>query len=199
FSGRAGKIALVTGALFTAFCMSACAGSTDVTTTVLNRDGSVRSIIIDSFDKDYYKVEELESMAGSRADEYNGLKGADSVKVGKVSEKEGKVTAELSFDSWEDYAGFNGVTFFVGTVKEARDAGYEIPESLDSADGSGSVISAFDLVNEHGDNHVVITDETVRLKTFSKILYSGEGVTLLSSKEAEVNEGIEGPVYLVFK
>ncbi len=193
--------ALLVGALFSAFCLTGCGrGRIEESTLVINKDGSVDSIIVDAFDKYYYNEADLEKSAKEEVERYNAEHGKDTVRIRSLKTgDDGSVRAELSFRTSEDYARFNETRFFAGTVKEAEEKGYVFTTALKSVDGENETISSHEVILERADSHIVITDETIDLRMYSKIQYVSPGVTVVSPKEARVEDDMEGLAYVIFK
>ncbi len=87
-------------------------------------DGSVTEIVQDTLEESYYDVSELESMINSEITEYNAEHGEDTIKVERFETENQAVTLELWYSSAEDYAEFNNVEFFCGSIIGAQIEGY---------------------------------------------------------------------------
>ncbi|MCD7762954.1 MAG: hypothetical protein LUI14_07105 [Lachnospiraceae bacterium] len=87
-------------------------------------DGSVTEIIRDTLDESYYDVSELESMINSEITEYNSEHGEDTILIETFENEGTDVTLKLWYSSAEDYAEFNNVEFFSGSIIGAQMAGY---------------------------------------------------------------------------
>lgn len=109
---RAGIIALLCVVLSaTAGCGSVRA--IDVTTIVLNDDGSVTSVVVEDFEADYYDVEELKAQVEDEAGAYNLRQGEDRVKISECKADKGTVRLVMEYMAPEDYAAFNRVVLQV--------------------------------------------------------------------------------------
>ncbi|MCD7813301.1 MAG: hypothetical protein LUH20_04490 [Lachnospiraceae bacterium] len=107
-------------------------------------DGSITEIVQETLDQSYYDVTELESMISSEVAEYNSEHGADSIKVEKFDNDGSAVTLKLWFSSAEDYAEFNNVEFYCGSIINAQLEGYLFDGSfyrVTEGEVSGSAVS----------------------------------------------------------
>ncbi len=87
-------------------------------------DGSVTEIVQDTLEESYYDVDELESMITSEIAEYNSEHGEDTIRTERFENEGTSVTLELWYSSAEDYAEFNNVEFFSGSIIGAQIEGY---------------------------------------------------------------------------
>lgn len=173
--------------------------SDDATTVSVEKNGKVVASIVEDFDKEYYSEDELKEMIASDIAKYNTSSGDENVKLDTVSVSDGVARTTLIHKDSESYAGFNGVTFFEGTVADAYNAGYSFDDVvLKSAAEDGVTLDKSGILAE-GNMHIVITDENINIRTFNNIAYISSNVTLVNKKEAVV-AGTEEPVtYILFK
>lgn len=107
-------------------------------------DGSITEIVQETLDQSYYDVTELESMINTEVAEYNSEHGADSIKVEDFGNEGSTVTLKLWFSSAEDYAEFNNVEFYCGSIINAQLEGYLFDVSfyrVTEGEASGSAVS----------------------------------------------------------
>lgn len=188
---------MITGVL----AMTSCGLSGEGNTTMisLEKDGTVRSHIEESFDQSYYDKEELQQMILMETADYNREAGSGCISVEKVELKDQIATVEMTYQKAEDYAGFNRVVFFDGTPKEAEDAGYELNVVLSSVKDSLDTIGKADIL-AMGDYRLLITDvgETVVLN--GKAAYVSENVTVSDNGKCVKNaEDSEDSAYILYK
>ncbi len=163
-------------------------GSGDVETTSLSidKEGKITSIIYEDFDKDYYDVSELETMASADASTFNSEYLTQRVSVDSVKkiEDSGKVQMIMSFSDCSDYSHFNQVSLFYGTVQEALDKGYNVENGIVDKDGAKAENGFLD---ERHDNHVIVTSDKMVIYTPYNIEFISEGVVLNGNKEADTS------------
>lgn len=181
------------------------------TSVTIKKDGYIEDKITEEFSKEYYDESELETMINQSISEY--LKNAPNSKISikKCKKDKDNVVVEMEYSDYKAYEGFNGETFFSGTIKEAYEAGYDLNFKLSSVASDSetkTVVSKQELLNM-GDKHIVIMEinadvqnmqeiEPVYINCYDEILYVGDGVSLSGKKTAKANV-TEGMAVVVFK
>ena len=99
--------------LGTALCVSVLAGcgssfNPDTDTVYVQKKGTVISASVESFDKDYYDQEELQSYVNEEIESYTKENGSDTVELDEVNVEDEEAKLVLKFDTGDDYADFNG-------------------------------------------------------------------------------------------
>lgn len=94
------------------------------TTLKVEKDGTIVETVIDRLDQSYYSSAELESMITSTVSEYNQANGEGAVTVDELTMEEGQVLLKMTYRSPQDYAGYNNVRFFNGSMLGAEMEGY---------------------------------------------------------------------------
>ncbi len=175
----------------------------DVTSIAIADDGAVTSYLVEVFDKDYYDISELTSMAITEAAEYNTQKQfgeAVPVVVDKVEALEDgsrKVVVTHKYDSVDTFSDFNGSVLFYGTVQEAVDAGYDLDRALKSVKDEETVLKEQLLAN--AEKHLVITDENARIYCPEKVSHISEGAVYESDGSVDTTQTDETVVILMKK
>lgn len=187
-------------------CMMGCGADSSegeelVTSVSLQKDGSIKGVIVEDFDKAYYDVNALETMIQEAISDYDKQNPTAEITLEscEMLENENKVKVVMTYDSAQSYAGFNSKILFVGTVQEAYEAGYDMNLTLyDVADAEkNTTIAKQDILNM-GTNHIVFMEENMRMKCFGNILYVGDGVDYIGKKTAEM-ANTQGLSVVMFK
>ncbi len=168
--------------------LTACGqNSPEVTSLEIDKEGAVTNVIYEEFQEEYLDVEDLKNMAGSEIEAYNNEYISPRISLGEVEliDDGAFVKLSMTFKTADDFSNFNQETVFYGTVQEARDAGYTVSDRL--VDKSGEQVDE-DFIDEHKDNHIVITTDKSNFKTPYKIRYMSKGVVLLGDKEAVLQD-----------
>ena len=202
---RKGKFALgILAALLLVGCGQAKGpDKVEETTIVIEEKGGVISYLVEKFDKEYYDITELTSMAITEAAEYNTQRQADKgvpVTVDKIEElKDGseKIVVTYKYDSADTFSDFNGSVLFYGTVQEAVDAGYDFDGSLKSV-RDGSFFTKEQILADSG-KHVVITEEKVKIYCPEKVTYISDGVVYESNGSVDATQAKDVVVILMKK
>lgn len=187
-------------------------GSKEKATTIsIEKDGTVRSHIEESFDQSYYNKDELQQMILMEAADYNREAGSGCITVEKVDVKDQIATVDMTYQKAADFAGFNHVVFFHGTPAEAKDAGYDLNVVLSSVKDSFNTIGQADILAMEGYRLLImdvskkiIKDETVVLDATvilnGKVQYTNENViTSNNGKSVKRTENAEGLAYILYQ
>ena len=90
----------------------------------IDRKGKITEYLSEALDQPYYSFDELKSMLDEEVSEYNARHGEGSVAVELAEEEEGRVNLTISYASGEDYASFNNIEFYYGSMINAQLEGY---------------------------------------------------------------------------
>ncbi|MCF0146557.1 MAG: hypothetical protein HUJ73_08220 [Eubacterium sp.] len=181
----------ITGILLTAILLagllSACSlakNSTNTSITV-TETGAITENIIEDKTGDF-TAEELSAYVKEKVAAYNkGNEKDPTVEMESCTVDNGSVQLTMKYASCDDYAAFNNVVCFQGTLKEAEDAGYDVMNitwyEQNGAKGDEEVISG--RIKEW---KVFIISEPISLKLPDKILYTSENVKITGRLTAVV-------------
>lgn len=153
----------------------------------LLKDGSVASYVKQDFKQDYYDKDELQQRILTDVASYNKEAKEPAISVEKVSVGNNVVTVEMTYAKASDYAAFNGGEFFVGTPREAKEAGYNLNVVLVGAKNEQETVGMSDILAMEKEK-LLITDriETVHLN--GKAMYKSEGVTVTKDQKTVILE-----------
>ena len=188
---------------------------------VITKDGTITSTLVEPFDEEYYDLLELLDMIQLEIGQYNQDAGKEGIVLNSLEMVEENCVAVMTYQSPEDYALYNEVPFFAGTIQEAVKAGVDLDVVLTEAGENETIgqdeieqLEAYQLVVWYGDMPVEVP---------GKIRYHSDGLQLLGSKrvvaedldkeETEDGSSIEeaagasefieaelaGPFYLIYK
>ena len=180
--------------------LTACSGDEEnyeETTIKVEKRGRVSENIVESFDKDYYDIEELKSEFSGAVSDYNETIGGEEIKLKKVELKDSKVYVNIDFNGPSDYERFVGEKLFVGTIDDAYDNGYSMDVTLKGVE-NGDRIGKVQIMGMK-DKDIVILSEHVRINTFRDIAYVSANVDVIGSKSARVVNESDGLAYLILK
>lgn len=183
--------------LYLALCMltlsgilSACGSSFKAAedAVYVTKDGSVIGASIEDFNEDYYDEEELKDYITESVEDYVSKNGDDSVTLDSFEVEENgedgrQAALYLKYDSYIDYAQFNGVTMYAGTVAEAREAGYDFDGKFKKAE-EGQIqgdATAEDILADE-DANVVFLGQEISFQVDGKILFVSDGNVELTGK-----------------
>lgn len=178
-----------------------CGAGKDVleeTTLIVQKNGKVTDAIVESFDKEYYSAQELQGMVTDELAEYGRLSGdKDNAVLSEFTVEDGLAKVLIEFATPADYASFNGVEFFFGTISEAYEEGYNLDVTLKSSTSQDTI--GKEALMEMGKSHIIIVNEPIRIQTYNKILYSTANVDIIDEKTARISSESEGLAYIILK
>ncbi len=156
---------------------------------------NIIGVIVEAFDKPYYNGDELKGFIEGELSLYNSEVGSSAILLNKFEVTNEAAKVFLQYASYEDYKNFNEVEFFVGTVEEALEAGYDFDEEfLNYAKLSKA---SKEDVTEKKKNKVLISDEDIMLQINGTILYISDNVQEKSKKSAQLKG--EALSYIIYK
>lgn len=163
------------------------------TSLTIDETGKLLEEIVESEGKEEFTAEELKSFIDSEIELYNRSR-EGAVKLNSCSVQNGEVKISMEYASSEDYAAFNQVTCFSGTLQEAEDAGYEVDRDWIEPTG---IRGDMQIIRERFKEwKVFIVSEEINVKVPDKILYVSDNVevtgrltalveSVMNSQEAE--------------
>ncbi len=190
----------------------------EVDTVYIQKNGTVQEATVESFDKSYYKEEELEDFINAHIEEYEGAYEKGSVVLKDFLVEEGTAKMMMKYDGYQNYIDFNGRELFAGTVVQAIAAGYNFSgdflavedgqtvgnavSDTEGAADSAAVTGAVDgsTVTSDEDCKVVIINEDTDVVVKGTIRYVSAGsVTVKDKSTASVKTVNGGVSYIIYK
>lgn len=158
------------------FSLTGCGAAAPERTTVeVKKNGHVTHTIVEDFTESYYDLEGLKDTIEEACEAYNGTMGSELVTLEEAEVEDGVLTAVMDYRSASAYAGFNRQALFTGTVKEAYDAGYDLNQTLYSAQEDGGIIGKEGLLNLPK-AHILVIREAIDVRVWDKVLYHSDDV-----------------------
>ena len=190
---------LITG---TAACSNE-SGSIEGSCISVSEDGTISDCIRESFDKDYYDQQELQTQVLQAVANYNSRVGEERISVEKVQINGDVTDVKMEFRSYQDYADFNREIFFIGTPLEAQAAGFDLNQVYVGAEDDSKTMGEAQLLATTGVK-VLITDTDQTIQLYDKILYVSDHVRVgEKSKSFQIvtdeNNQISKEVCVIFK
>ncbi len=181
FKRRAGICACIAGLVLSAGCGQARVPDVvNVTSLAVTEDGTVTSYLVEDFDKDYYSIKELTTVAMAEASDYNAENGGENgeilISVNKVellSADNSKVVLTQTFAEAGVYGDYNEELLFVGTVAEAAEAGYLNGITLKNVKDD-TLLSTEQLLQD-GERKVLVTDAKAVVYAPGKVTHISDG------------------------
>lgn len=184
--------------VLTAAVLGGCgkAFSADTDTVYVQKKGTVKGANVADFDKEYYDEAELESFINDTVDTYIAKAGEGTVEVKDFAVEDGTAHVYLNYACAEDYAQFNGVDFYAGTVLDAMADGYDIPDAF-------TAVTEKDIAWDDQDNKIVIIGQQTQVRVDGTILFVSSNASVVDKHTADVTYDIldeeAQPAYIVYK
>lgn len=181
--------------LFLAGCTNGNQELEDKTVITVEKDGSVKTKLVESFAESYYSQDELIQMVNDELADYNSKHGEGSIVMESYELSDGLMHIDFSFATVSAYNDYMDDDIFVGTVSEAYSAGFDFNRLLSKASASENTIGKNDLMGM-GDKKIVVLDGDAIVKTPTKIKYYSQGMLKGDAKTVSaVGDGIYFVVY----
>ncbi len=193
-------VALLIGICF-AGLLAACGQKEEIQSTNLKveKNGTVISTIVEDFGKEYYSAEGLETMISEEINAFNG-DNPEAVSLKEVmipQDSEGLIMVTMQFASAENYADFNDTELFYGTLIQAKEAGYTLPQKLLSASDLSKTIGQEEITAAEK-KYVLIFAENTMVQLPKKAVYISEGINVIDQKTIDVEQA-EGLHYVIME
>lgn len=163
--------------------------SVEEDTVFVLKNGKIISTDVEAFDETSYHTEGLKSFIKEAIGEYTSENGSDSVKLKEVTVENGKAVLTIEYASAEDYANFNEIAFFTGSVQETLAAGYMFEDEFAQIDGENISECDKELFLDKEGVKVVVIEGEKNVNVSGRILYASTDHTkLLDAKTLEIRQ-----------
>ena len=170
----------------------------DETTVIIDKKGGITHRIVENFDKSYYDEDELRQDIDDELAEYCKDKDEKAARLNSLKIEDGIATAEISFAGCGDYAAFNDVDFFYGTINEAMEKQYPTDVTLKGEGDEDEPIGKYEF-EAMGESMMVVVSEPVVVKLPKKIAYTTANIDVLDDDTARMASDSVGLGYIVLK
>ena len=181
--------------------VSACDFSSkeEQTQITIQKDGSVRMQIIESFDKPYYDKDELQQKVLTEVAGYNRNMGSGNISVEKIEVEDNRAKVVMVYGSCQDYARFNNSVLFVGNTAGAVEEGYDLNTVLSVAGNPTETIGVSDMLLMT-DYSLLITDCREPIIIDGKAEYISDNVIISNNKKIiTLMQDTDKPAYVLFQ
>lgn len=175
----------------------------------IDEAGSITEIIQEKLDAAYYDAAELQTMIEKEVADYNSQHGENSITVKTYEAAEGSVKLIMEYATAEDYAAFNNVEFYYGSMINAQLEGYLFDVSYKKVrDGvvQGSEVSGSEVIRNMADT-VLVVRAPLEVKVPGEVIYTSTNAEVLETsvvnatgeQEDEADEGLVLPSNAVYR
>lgn len=179
--------------------LTGCGGtefSADKDTVYVEKKGTVKGANVADFDKEYYSESELSDFITQTVDTYVAKSGEGTVEIAEFAVEEGVAHVYLNYAGDDDYAGFNGVEFFAGSVLDAKAEGYDIPDAF-------TAVTEEEGAWDDEGNRIVIIGQQTEVRVDGTILFVSANASATGKNTADVTYDMldeeAQPAYIVYK
>lgn len=172
----------------------------------IESDGSITCEEVSDFSDSSYDKKELKTFMQQEIKTYTDENGADSVKLGKIVQKNDSIYAKTTYATALDYAHFTKFWLDSTTIENAIDEGYKFADAfVEVTDGAkGDSVDSLDITSQK-ELKVVIVKENIDVKVDGKILYVSDACTTMvdestvSISQPDGNEDATQLTYIIYE
>lgn len=183
-------ITVITVLAFAAGLLTGCGDKYEAvdSTVFIEKDGSVLSTDIESFDPATYDESGLRSFVEETIDAYTAEHGNASVSLKDLTFEDGQAKLTIRYASVADYTAFNEIELFSGSIAEALAAGYTFDgDFAEISDGVESLCDASAFLDGDGYKVVIIKANT-NVHVNGKVQYvSAQNVAMLDTSTVSIS------------
>lgn len=146
----------------------------DSTAIQVSQDGRITETIIDRLTESYYSSTELQEMVNASVRDHTAAHGDGSVSVKEFTANGSDIRIVLEYAAAEDYAAFNNVRFYNGSMLGAQMEGYRFETSFQLVAKDGTVSEQkvpADGPVSHKEYQVLVTDRSHKVEVPGNIVY----------------------------
>ena len=146
----------------------------DSTAIQVSQDGRITETIIDRLTESYYSSTELQEMVNASVKDHTAVYGDGSVFVKEFTANGSDIRIVLEYAAAEDYAAFNNVRFYNGSMLGAQMEGYRFETSFQLVAKDGTVSEQkvpADGPVSHKEYQVLVTDRSHKVEVPGNIVY----------------------------
>lgn len=197
---------IVSGIVILTVCLTGCDNRRipDESQLVVEKDYSLKSYLIEPFDREYYDFADFKEWINKEVSLFNNSSADDSyvqlLQVLKIEESD-MVAVTLKYSDYNAYSSFYDEPFFCGRVSDSFSRDVAIPETLNDADSGDKITKS--AISDLGDYNLLVWTGDTRVILPEKIQYCSSNVEVISGKKAagidKENEQGEEIFYLLYK
>ena len=163
----------------------------DSSTIAIREDNTLQVALIDSFDQEYYDIEEFKSVIDKEINKYNNQHGEGAIILDALEKQEDNVILILTYGSISHYTEFNGVEGHLSGTNLAGD--FTLPESFLTPKGDSVTVTQ---ALEKDDYKIFAINEDIKILIDGKIVYYHNG-EYIDSQTLQADD--EEMTYIIFK
>lgn len=178
--------------LCTCCLLTGCSGfSPEISGIKIDKKGRVTEVVRENFNQSYYSEDELKAQLTNEVEAYNSQAGDKAVKSKGLKVKNGVAELTMNYATFQDYASFNQVDFYVGDVIGAIQAGYMFEGSFRTVSGGKvneeSAVWGSEIIGGKNYNAVIVKGPLL-VEVPGSIVYVSENVKVTDKSTVVVDE-----------
>ena len=134
-------------------------------------EGAITYCLVESFEADYYDVDELSDMAKVETSEDNNGKGSEKVKIDEINAFDGKVLIKYEFSDVDSFNDFTGLSLTYTTVGDYLTSQVVSENMIDPKKGNAMDGKMFDKLSA---KHIIVSETDAALYYGGKLLYMSD-------------------------
>lgn len=154
-----------------------------VTSLYFQKDGKITQAIVESFEKEYYSLEEFRSMIQKEIDTYNQSFGEERISVESLEVKNDALYLLLDYKDADTYSQYNEAYCFTGTISEALDEG--LPFNMVFKDQDYEEYTAAEATEKKSSPVIVLKEEGV-VQLERPVKYVSNNVEIIDSHMVQI-------------
>lgn len=183
--------------------MTGCNGSGDLSdfsqnALAINRDGSVTELSVETFEEDYYSLEDLTAYVQDEVDTFNrehppasGKEDETAITVDEVDISEGIARVVLTYESSEIFTEFNYGQLVSGSASDLPQEAL----ALNCVDPEGTEAGTIASIENLEDYKAVMVSSDVLVTVPGKIAYVSDNVTVTDRSVADCDGTLAVIIY----
>lgn len=177
-------IAVVALIVFLIVKLVSGASFAETTTMKVASNGSIVMDEVDDFSESNYDEDELEEYTKKLVDDYNSNGNVGKVYFKKVKVKDNKAYLRMEYSDYNAYKLFTGNELFVGTVGEAKAAGYDFQDTFSNVkEGEKKDAISVEDITSDDTKKVIMVRANETIVTPSDITAISDACTTIDKKD----------------
>lgn len=167
------------------FSVTGCGSSFEpsVTSMYVQKDGKITYAVVESFEKEYYSLEEFRTMIEREVDACNSMYSEPAISIEQLEVKDGTLYLLMEFQDADAYSSYSEEYCFLGSIGEALDEG----RSFDMLfkDAEYKELSAAEVTGKKEDQVLVLQTEGI-VELEKTVKYVSNNVEVISDHMVQV-------------
>lgn len=175
----------IIGMLIPLLSIPGCGSSFEpsVSSLYVRESGALTYAVVESFEKDYYSLNEFQSMIEREVDTYNSSYSEPAITIEQVEVKDGTLYLLMDFADAEVYSRYSETYCFVGTIDDALEEGRSFDMAFKDINYEEYTTAE---VTDKKENHVVVLKEEGIVELEKAVKYVSNNVEIISDHMVQV-------------